>query len=917
VRCRAPRVSSPPRTCLGPCRSVGNSATASRQSGRNYRGLPSGTLTFLFTDIEGSTKLLNALGTDRYHEVLATHTKTLRGAFAGGTEVRIEGDALFLVFDSAAKAVRAATAAQRALATTRFPHEAVVRVRMGMHTGEGTPASREAGADYVGIDVHRAARIANVAHGGQVLLSGTTAMLARPDLDPGTTLRDLGEHRLKDLALAEHIHQLVIEGLPNEFPALRSLDRTPNNLPSQVTTFIGRDADIRQGLRLLDGTRLLTLTGPGGTGKTRLSLQLAAESASSFPDGLFWVPLAPISDPDLVPSTIAHALGVHVGGKEDPLQRVLEHVGGKKMLLVLDNFEQILPAASSVSALLGSGGDLKVITSSRAPLRISGEQEFPVPPLELPVLERLPSLEALAQSDAVKLFIERARAVKPDFMVTAENAASVAEICYRLDGLPLAIELAAARVKLLSPQAMLPRLRKGLDLLASTSPDRTDRQRTLRGAIAWSYDLLDNGLKRLFARSGVFVAGAMLEQLEAVCGPADEIGGDVLERVSQLLDNSLIRQLDADAEPRFRMLVTIREFALEKLVASDELAAIRRRHRNAYLALAERAAPEIQGNDQRRWLDLLELEHDNLRAALECAISEGAVDEASRLIFALWRFWQVRGYLREGRTWAERVLALPSADPLLRLRALEAAGGITYWMADMAATERLYGEAHERATALGDDPERAKAAYNLSFVYLVGELDFRRAEVLLEEALPIFRRLGDRAGAGRAAWALGALYGEGFDRTREDLLRSEKLSREALEEHRALGNRFDIAWDLHSTGLAALRLKRPDDAVIAWREAMDIFVEAGDSSGIVLLLSNFAEHARAVGDLEREATLVGAWTAMSERTGVGLASLWGTTEGRTLAKDIPAERRPAFERGQAMKTDEAIAFALTRPVKTA
>src|SRR5438552_8851721 len=624
----------------------------------SYRGLPSGTLTFLFTDIEGSTKLLNALGTDRYHEVLATHTRTLRAAFAGGTEVRIEGDALFLVFDTAAKAVRAAAAAQRALATTRFPHDVVVRVRMGMHTGDGVPASKEAGADYVGIDVHRAARIANVAHGGQVLLSGATATLAGPDLGDGTTLRDLGEHRLKDLALAEHIHQLVIDGLPNDFPPLRSLDRTPNNLPQQVTTFIGRDGDIVQGLRLLDRTRLLTLTGPGGTGKTRLSLQLAAEAAARFPDGAFWVPLAPISDPELVPSTIAHALGVHVGGKEDPLGRVLEHVRGKRMLLVLDNFEQILPAAPSVSALLASGPDLKVITSSRAPLRISGEQEFPVPPLDLPDPERLPSLDVLAQSDAVKLFIERARAVKPDFMVTPDNAAAVAEICVRLDGLPLAIELAAARIKLLSPQAMLPRLRKGLDLLASTSPDRTDRQRTLRGAIAWSYDLLDEGLRRFFARGAVLVAGAMLEQLEPVCGDAAEIGRDVLEGISELVDQSLLRQIEVDGEPRFRMLVTIRDYALERLAERGEQADLRARHLAAYLAVAERARPELQGKDQKRWLDVVELEHDNLRAALEFAISDGRSDDAARLVYALWRFWQSRGYLREGRSWAERAVAV-------------------------------------------------------------------------------------------------------------------------------------------------------------------------------------------------------------------------------------------------------------------
>ena len=885
----------------------------------NYRGLPSGTLTFLFTDIEGSTKLLNELGTDRYHEVLATHTQTLRAAFAAGTEVRIEGDALFVVFDSAAAAIRATAAAQRALATTPFPHDAVVRVRMGMHTGQGTPASREAGADYVGIDVHRAARIANIAHGGQVLLSGTTATLAEQDLGEGIALRDLGEHRLKDLAQAERVYQLVIAGLANDFPPLRSLDRTPNNFPTQVTTFIGRAPEIRDGLRLLDSTRLLTLTGPGGTGKTRLSLQIAAESAARFPDGAFWVALAPISDPELVPSTIAHALGVHIGGKEDPLERVVEFVRGKRMLLVLDNFEQILPAASLISELLASGPDLKVIASSRAPLRISGEQEFPVPPLELPDPERLPSLEALAQSDAVKLFIERARAVKPDFMVTAENAPAVAEICYRLDGLPLAIELAAARVKLLSPQAMLPRLKKGLDLLASSSPDRTDRQRTLRGAIAWSYDLLDDGLQRLFARSGVFVAGAMLEQLETVCGPAEEIGGDVLERTSELLDNSLTRQLEAAGEPRFRMLVTIREYAVEKLTASGEEAAIRDRHLAAYLALAERAAPQLQGNEQRRWLDLVELEHDNIRAALELAISRGAVDAASRIAFAVWRFWQIRGYLREGLVWCERVLALTGADPASRLRALEAAGGIVYWLADMTLTKRYYREGYDLAGKLDIKPERAKAAYNLSFAYmLTGGKEHEEALRLLEEALSIYKSLGDRASVGRAAWALGSVYGEGPNKTHEDHLKAKQFAHEALVEHRALGNRFDISWDLHGTGFAALKLGQLDDADRDWREALQMFVEAGDSSGIVLMLSNFAELAKARGDLERHATLVGAWTALSQRTGVGLATLWGSTEGRTLATEIPPEHQASFERGLAMKTDEAIALVLEpQPAKTA
>ena len=879
--------------------------------------LPRGTLTFLFTDIEGSTKLLNALGTDRYHEVLEAHTDALRGAFAKGYEVRIEGDALFMVFATAQDALEATANAERALAQTAFPHGAVVRVRMGMHTGEGTPASEKAGADYVGIDVHRAARIAAVAHGGQILASAATRMLAGADLPQGVQLRDLGDHRLKDLAQPERIYQLVIDGLPSDFPPLGSLDRTPNNLPTQITTFIGREAEIRDGLKLLDGTRLLTLTGPGGTGKTRLSLQLAAEAAASFPDGAFWVPLAPISDPELVPSTIAHSLGVQVSGSELPIDRVTEHLRDKTLLLVLDNFEQILGAAPTVSVLLDAARGLKVVTSSRAPLRISGEQELPVPPLELPDPERLPSLEVLAQSDAVRLFIERARAVKPDFMVTAENASAVAEIVFHLDGLPLAIELAAARVKLLTPQAMLPRLRQGLDLLASPSRDRTDRQRTLRGAIAWSYDLLDQGMQRLFARCAVFVGGAQLEQLEAVCGPSSDIGVDVLEGVSELVEQSLLRQSEVDGEPRFRMLVTIRDYALERLAERGEATDLRTRHLAAYQVLAERARPELQGKDQKRWLDAVDLEHDNLRAALEFAISDGHADEAARLVSALWRFWQSRGYLREGRSWAERAVAVPGATPELRLRALEALGGLVYWMGDLAMLTH-YGAALDLAREIGDPKEIALAAYNLSFAYTIPTNDMVRGRVLLEEALALFRELGDGAGIGRASFALSNVVSGGQGHTREDLLFARRTVDEALQQHRKLSNQFDLAWDLHMAGLVDLKLGDLESARREWAEAVGLFSTAGDISGMVLMLSDFSELAKAAGDLERHDVLVGAWAALARKTGIGLTAIFGQTEDRAQPETIPNERQPAVQRGLAMKLEDAVAYALaTQPAKTA
>ncbi len=881
------------------------------------RALPSGTLTFLFTDIEGSTKLLTALGTERFHEVLETHTVALRSAFAAGHEVRIEGDALFMVFATAHDALDAAAAGQRALAKTTFPHGATVRVRMGMHTGEGTPASEKAGADYVGIDVHRAARIAAVAHGGQVLASGATRMLAGADLPAGVALRDLGEHRLKDLAQPEHIFQLVIDGCPTDFPALRTLDRTPNNLPTQVSTFIGRGKEIKDGLRLLDGTRLLTLTGPGGTGKTRLSLQIAAEAGPQFPDGTFWVPLAPLSDPELVPSTIAHSLGVQVTGSESPIDRVTEHVREKQLLLVLDNFEQILAAAPTVSALLAAAPRLKIVTSSRAPLRVTGEQEMPVPPLDLPDPEHLPSLEVLAQSDAVRLFIERARAVKPDFMVTAENASAVAAIVFHLEGLPLAIELAAARIKLLTPQAMLPRLMKGLDLLASSSPDRTDRQRTLRGAIAWSYDLLDEGLQRLFSRCAVFVNGAQLEELEAVCGPSSELGRDVIDGISELVDQSLMRQLEVAGDPRFRMLVTIRDYALERLVSRGEDADLRVRHLAAFVQLTERARPELQGPDQKRWIDRLEVEHDNIRAALEYAIATGRADDSARIVFAVWRFWQIRGYLHEGLAWAERVLAVPGATPALRLRTLETTGGLAYWMADPAMLTH-YTAALDLAREIGDPKEIALALYNLSFAYAIPGLDIARAVALLEEALALFRQLGDGAAIGRTSFALTNVLSRGQDRPREDLLRAQQMISEALQQHRQLSNQFDLAWDLYFAGLVALKLGDLDGARDNWTEATDLFVAAGDMSGLVLMLSNFAEVAKVSGDIDRHDELVGAWAALAKRTGVGLATIMGTTEARALPETIPAARQPGVEHGRSMSLDDALAYARgQRPATTA
>lgn len=468
------------------------------------RELPSGTVTFLFTDIEGSTRLLQQLG-PRYEAQLEAHRQLLRAAVEAerGHEVSTEGDAFFIAFSSPTRAAAAAAAAQRALNAHPWPDGTALRVRMGLHTGEATPV----GGDYVGLDVHRAARISTAGWGGQILLSQSTKALIENAPPPGVSLRDLGEHRLKDLSRPEHLFQLVISDLRADFPPLRTLDATPNNLPTQLTGFIGREREVAAARQLLGTTRLLTLTGPGGTGKTRLALQLAAEVVDQFPHGVYFVPLAPINDPNLAASTIAKTLGVQELGGRSSQDLLLEYSRDKTLLLLLDNFEQILAAVPLLSELLKTSPGLKIVVTSRAVLHVYGEQEFPVPPLRLPDPRHLPSLDSLSQYEAVALFIQRAVAVKPDFAVTNENAPAVAEITSRLDGLPLAIELAAARVKLLPPQALLTRLQHRLSLPGSGARDLPVRQQTLRGAIAWSYDLLDQAGRRLMARLSVFIGG--------------------------------------------------------------------------------------------------------------------------------------------------------------------------------------------------------------------------------------------------------------------------------------------------------------------------------------------------------------------------------------------------------------------------
>ncbi|HEY8800136.1 MAG TPA: hypothetical protein VIM20_06005, partial [Candidatus Limnocylindrales bacterium] len=742
-----------------------------------------------------------------------------------------------------------------------------------------------------------------------------------------------GEHRLKDLR-PERISELVVDGLQTEFPPIRSLDRRPNNLPTQLTSFVGRDVELAEADRLLETTRLLTMTGPGGTGKTRLSLQLAASVAERFPDGIWFVALEPVRDPGLVAATILTTLGLVESGGRAARDVLVEWLAPKQALLVLDNFEQVIDGAPVVTDLLRGAPRLAAIVTSRAPLRVSGEQEYPVPGLPAPrdVLA-LSDLEKMNLSagdrrldaasattfEAVRLFIARARAVRPDFQVTNENAPSVAGIAARLHGMPLAIELAAARVKLLSPDAILERLEHQLGVLASGSRDLPERQQTLRAAIAWSHDLLDDGERRLLARLSVFVGGCELDSADAVCGPANELGSglDILDGLTALADQSLVRAEEVDGETRFRMLDTIREFAAERLTESGERDEIERRHSATFLVLAETVTPRLTGDDQRRWLGRLERDHDNIRAVLDRAVAAGDGSTAIRLGFAMWRYWQKRGHLTEARRRLQAMADAPWSrdDKVLRARLMEALGGVSWWQADLSGLDPSYAEALAIWEQIGDQREIVNALYNDSFRYAVtpnpklsdpDRIGYNQVLKALELAVSI----GDERGRANVLWGLGNyLY------FHDDDDRGLERFREALEIFRRIGDRTMEAWSLHMQSSALIRGGEVVESRRNAADALRLFHAYGDVAGVTLGLDDFAGLAVADGDLPRAARLWGAARALSSAGGVAIADF---VDGQYKFNHQPNARRaldPAeLERfsaeGRAMSLDESVAYAL-------
>jgi predicted ATPase/class 3 adenylate cyclase len=878
-------------------------------------GLPNGTVTFLFSDIEGSTRLLRALA-GSYTELLAEQRRLIGQAVEkeGGIVFGSEGDALFAAFSSPTAALRAAAVAQRSLAGHPWPGDAQVRVRIGVHTGE---ASLFGARDYIGLALHEVSRVMTAAHGGQVLVSGATRQLVAGGLDD-LSLIDLGSHRLKDLAETMRLFQLAGAGLPREFAPPRTLDRAPNNLPVPPTPFVER-SDLAAARAALERARLLTLTGPGGTGKTRLALQLAAVVLADHPDGAWFVALEAVEDSALVPSAIGTVIGLNPTADRSPLQALGDHLRERRVLLVLDNFEQVVDAGPMVAQLVREAAGLRVIVTSRIVLHVSGERELPVAALSLPPAPSdrgTASLDAgtVHKSEAVRLFVERAQAVRADFVLDDANAATVAEIVRRLDGLPLAIELAAARLRVLPLESIRGRLDQQLALLTGGARDLPARQQTLRGAIDWSYEMLEPQERTLFERFSVFAGGAFLAEAERVCRPAHGLTLDVLDGLSALVDKSLLRAVPTThAEPRFAMLATIREYASGCLARGGAEAEARDRHLDAYMAVVDDCADALIQAQGPTAQDRLEADHDNLRAALDCCIERADTATALRLVAGLWRFWQARGHLHEGRRWIDRALAMPGVDEQparLRIRAFGAAGGVAYWQGDFPVACRHYVAQLEAAREADDPPSIAEAMYNLGFAALpqpaVNQYErFRAGKPWFEAALAAYTELGDDIGIANAEWGL-ALSAASHD----DLEQARAHALRALDGYRRRGDISGTGWAAHMLALYNLGLRRLDEALDFALQSVATFVEARDVSGRLLGAYDVALIIREMGYREPSLRMSAAVHRLVLATGVGVIGegfesvKWGMPEEPADEQD-----RAIWSEGSGWTIEELVSYA--------
>lgn len=895
---------------------------------------PSGTVSFLFTDIEGSTKLAQE-HPDTWEILRERHHAILQSAMDAhnGYVFQIIGDAFCVAFHTAGDALRAAVKSQTDLHNEEW-REATIKVRSGIHTGK---AEVQTNGEYHGyLVMSRVQRLMSAAHGEQVLISLATEELIHDELPEGVTLRDMGERRLKDLIRPERIYQLVIPNLPVDFPPIKTLDAYRHNLPAQTTSFIGRAKEMTEIKRALHEHRLVTLTGSGGTGKTRLSLQVAADLLDQFPDGVWFIELAPLTNPDLISRTILSAFEVGEQEGNVATQLLLDLVHNKKLLLVLDNCEHLIEASAQlVDSLLSHSPSLKILASSREALGVKGEMAWHVPSLALPDIKHLPDVESLSQCEAIHLFMERATLAQPHFYLTKDNASSIAQICSRLDGIPLAIELAAARVKALSVDQIAARLNDRFRLLTGGARTALPRQQTLRALIEWSYNLLSEQERILFARLAVFVGGWKLEAAEQVCVEAGG-GLDVLDLLSHLVDKSLVNVEATKDGLRYRMLETTRQFARDMLMMSDEVLQFRERHLAYYRALVESAEPELRGCYQAVWLRRLELEHDNLRAALEWSL-DSRPESGLRMVVGLIDFWDTHGHVTEAYKWLEAMLNATSqlAPTSTRVEALFGALLMATRQTDFPKTQSLLDEGFALAQTLDYKNGIAKGLAVRALIKEYLDNDSEAADELYQETLKLWREIGDKLSIGQV---LGPLAGYARDH-QHDYGLAEKLFNESLALFHEVGNEREIAgayWNLSEVAIArrdydaARKLAEEshrfynnlddkhgiatalrafsiavhnqgyvDQARKASEQGVEIFREIGDRGCLGKTLSVLARQVYAQNDLQHAAELIQESITITRAAGEKIIESEGLDVlGRiTLAQGNPLEARRHFQEG--------------------
>jgi predicted ATPase/class 3 adenylate cyclase len=871
--------------------------------------LPTGTVTFLFTDIEGSTKLAQQYP-NQWEGLRERHHEILQAAMIAhnGHVFQIIGDAFCVAFHTAGEALNASIEVQR-----QFHQEtwspAPVRVRMGINTGTAQAVEEiDSSRGYRGYtSMARVQRLMSAAHGGQIVVSLATEELIRDDLPQDVSLRDLGEQRLKDLIRPERIYQVVSADLPSDFPPLKTLDTYRHNLPTQLTSFVGREKEMDQVARAVQDHRLVTFTGPGGAGKTRLSLQVAADLVEQFADGVWFVELAPISDPDLLPKVILSAFGVVEQPGRTVLVQLTDYLREKQLLLVLDNCEHLIEACAKLAeTLLNEAHALKILATSRESLGVKGEASRYIPSLSFPDEEHLPTIEQLTQYEAVQLFIERALLVQPNFAVTNTNAPFVAQICARLDGIPLAIELAASRVKALGVDQISRRLDDHLRLLTRGGRTALPRQQTLRATIDWSYDLLSEDEKALFRTLAIFSGGWILDAAEQIYS-AKGSGWDTLELLTRLVDKSLVQVYESAGETRYRMLETTRQYALEKLVEAGEAQKAQDQHFAYFLQLAEEAENQLLGPDQAEWLNRLEREHDNFRTALEWRMRQNKGEEALQLAGALGLFWLKHSHYSEGRSWLENLLdEYPDAAEPLRLKALRWAGFMAFWQTDIAASRRMYMQSLEREQAFGDRWGFAFSLHMLANIEIL-EGDVEKSRELHKESMALSREINAIWVLALSQFSLGDIeYSQG------NIAFAEELSYEALKNFRQLGEIFFMGRVMSNLGYILGAKGDFPGARKIFMEALELLYELRDKEGMSLVMNGLAGIFQHEGKPITSARLQGTFVSKMEEIGASLLlmpmenamfDLTARALKETMGDDV---YQMELERGMTLTLEEAM-----------